>query len=61
MCSSHDWLWVQAARLFSMADEARENGDSELANLLTKGACRCLDQLAEHERVELSGPSACFH
>jgi hypothetical protein len=63
MSGSHEWFWVQAARLFSMAGEARENGDSDLADLLTEGARQCLDRLAEYETVaaDLSGPSARIH
>jgi hypothetical protein len=64
MSGSQQWLWGQAARLFSMAEKARENGDTKLANILTDAACRCLDRLAEHERgaeERLSGPSACVH
>jgi hypothetical protein len=63
MDGSHDWFWVQAARLFSMAGEAREKNCSELADLLTEGARQCLDRLAEHEGVEadLSGRSMRVH
>jgi hypothetical protein len=63
MSGSHDWLWVQAARLFAMAGEARENGESELADLLTDCARQCLDWLAKHEvgEANLSGPSECVH
>ena len=54
MSSSHEWLWVQAARLFTMANEARENDESELADLLTEGARQCLDRLAEREVIEVN-------
>ena len=63
MNGSHDWFWVQAARLFAMAGEAREKGYCELAELLTEGARHCLDRLAEHEGAEanLLGPSERVH
>ena len=62
MSGSHDWFWVQAARLFTMAGEARKNGDSDLADLLTEGARHCLDRLAEHEVIDNhSAPSARIH
>jgi hypothetical protein len=62
MSDSHEWLWDQAARLFLWRTKARENGDSELANILTEGARRCLDRLADHERVRERAPqSACVH
>jgi len=44
------WLNAQAAYLFGMAAEARIKGDAALAKLLTEGACRCLDRLADYER-----------
>ena len=44
-----DWLREQAARLFTMANDAREKGDHDLADLLTEAACRCLDRLHEME------------
>jgi hypothetical protein len=52
MSSSHEWFWVQAARLFEMASEARKNDESELADLLTEGARQCLERLAEREVLE---------
>jgi hypothetical protein len=63
MSGSHEWFWEQAARLFAMAGEAREQDDAELADLLTEGARHCLDRHAEHEGVEanLSGPSVRIH
>ena len=63
MNGAHDWLWVQAARLFAMAGEAREKGDTALADLLTEGARHCLDRLAEQEGIEVSppGPSERVH
>jgi hypothetical protein len=63
MSDAHEWLWVQAARLFSMAGEARENGDDKLADLLTEGASRCLNRLSEHEFIaeRLAGPSERVH
>jgi hypothetical protein len=61
MSESNEWLWVQAARLFSMAGEARD--DATLADLLTEGASRCLNRLSEHEYIaeRLSGPSERVH
>ena len=63
MSGSHEWCWEQAARLFSMAGQAREKGYFELADLLTECARQCLDRLAEHEGTEatLSGPSDRVH
>lgn len=63
MNGSHEWCWEQAARLFSMAGQAREKGYFELADLLTECARECLDRLAEYEGLEanLSGPSVRVH
>lgn len=64
MSESQEWLWSQAAHFFSMAEKARENGDTKLAIILKGAACRCLDRLAEHERVHQKGlcrPSAGVH
>lgn len=54
MANSNSWLNAQAARLFRQAAEARRKGDRELAELLTDGACRCLDRIAEHENASVS-------
>jgi hypothetical protein len=40
MRTSADSLREQAARFFAMAEEAREEGKSDLANLLTEAARR---------------------
>jgi hypothetical protein len=32
-----------------MANDAREKGDQDLADLLTEAACRCVDRLNEAE------------
>jgi hypothetical protein len=40
-----EWLREQAARLFTMADDASRKGDQYLADLLNEGACRCVDRL----------------
>jgi hypothetical protein len=60
---SREWMWEQAAQLFVTAGKARESGDTELADILTEAARRCLDRLAEHERVEntVSGLSPGVH
>ena len=42
-------LQEQADALFKMAQGARANGKIELADLLTEGACRALDQI---KRIE---------
>ena len=51
------WLNAQAARLFRQAAEARKVGDLRHAEMLTEGACRCLDRIAEHENAEASAPT----
>jgi hypothetical protein len=64
MSDSQEWLWGQAARFFSMAEKARENGDTKLDNILTQAARRCLDRLAERERVDqesFRGPAVEVH
>jgi hypothetical protein len=54
MAVSPTWLNTQAAHLFRQAAEARRKGDVALAKLLTEGACRCLDRIAEHENGSVS-------
>jgi len=44
-----NWLREQTSRLFTMANDAREMGRHELADLLTLAACRCKDRLNEAE------------
>jgi hypothetical protein len=63
MSGPDEWFWVQAARLFTMAGEARERGVPALADLLTEGARQCLDRLAERETIatDLTCPSERFH
>ena len=43
----HVKVQQQAAALFVMAENAREKGDLELAELFTMAACRCLNRLKE--------------
>ena len=56
MATSNSWLNAQAAHLFRQAAEARRKGNMRLAELLTDGACRCLDRIAEHENASVSAP-----
>ena len=49
---SHVKVQQQAAALFVMAENAREKGDLELAELFTAVACRCLDRLNESHPEE---------
>jgi hypothetical protein len=45
-------LREQAARLFSLALEAKERGDAEQADLLIAAASRCIDRAIEAEAAE---------
>jgi hypothetical protein len=54
MATSPTWLNAQAAYLFRQAAEAHRKGNAPLADALTKGACRCLDRLAEQESAAVS-------
>jgi hypothetical protein len=56
MAGSSSWLNSQAAYLFRQAAEAHRKGNAPLADALTKGACRCLDRLAEQENAASSAP-----
>ena len=56
MATSRTWLHTQAAYLFRQAAEAHRKGNAPLADALTKGACRCLDRLAEQENAAASAP-----
>ncbi len=56
MSNSPQWLSAQAAYLFRQAARARQNGNAPLAELLTEGACRCLDRITDYENAEVSAP-----
>jgi len=57
MAISSELLREQAARLLASATEAHGRGDTELADLLTAAASRCLDQAIEAESTEAPPPS----
>jgi hypothetical protein len=44
-----EWLREQTARLFALANDARQKHEHDLADLVTEVACRCLDQLNQAE------------
>jgi hypothetical protein len=56
MATSSELLREQAARLFALATEAHGRGDTELADLLTAAASRCLDQAIEAENTGAPPP-----
>jgi hypothetical protein len=47
-----EWLRAQSARLFKIADEARETGNAGIASLLIDAAARYLEQALALEAAQ---------
>lgn len=47
-----EWFRSQAARIFQLAEEAKETGNSGIASLLTDAAARYLEQARALESAE---------
>lgn len=56
MATSTELMREQAARLFALAAQAHDRGDTELADLLTAAASRWLDQATEAENTGAPPP-----